>query len=72
MSNDSVYTRTRALEWNPDNKGGGEADPIPSDLYVEQWVNVIGQSVRVEKIDAHWERYPCSHKSIISVRICQS
>ena len=33
----TLYVKARNIHWNPDNKGGGRATPVASDLVVEMW-----------------------------------
>ncbi len=37
----TLYIKTRYLEWNPDNKGGGKGRPITTDVIVETWINFV-------------------------------
>lgn len=37
----TLYVKARNLHWNPDNKGGGRAKAIPSDLVVEMWLTFL-------------------------------
>jgi hypothetical protein len=38
---DSIYTKTQPHHWKPDNKQGGPDKPIPSDVFIEQWVSFL-------------------------------
>lgn len=40
LANDHLYTRTRPIEWYPDDKGGGPKRPVATDVIIEQWVSV--------------------------------
>lgn len=48
ISEDSIYTKTCPLEFNPDDKGGGPTNGVPSDVYVEQWVSLNGPIIQVD------------------------
>ena len=37
----SIYIKTRPLEWNPDDKGGARGRPVASDVSIEQWVSFV-------------------------------
>src|SRR6266480_1576794 len=47
---DHLYTKTLPIEWYPDNKGGGAAHPIPTDVIMEQWVSVSPSDWRVIQV----------------------
>lgn len=34
----SLYVKSRAVEWRPDDKGGGPGKPVPSDIVIEKWI----------------------------------
>lgn len=36
----TIYTKSRPLEWNPDNKGGGVGAPVSSNMTLETWVTL--------------------------------
>lgn len=36
-----IYTKTRPLHWYPDRLGGSASHPVPSDVYIEQWVEPV-------------------------------
>ena len=38
---DSIYVKTRPLEWYPDNKGGGPTTPVLTDTYFEQTITTV-------------------------------
>src|SRR6266487_5744714 len=52
---DTIYTKSRALEWYPDSKGGGPQQAVPSDVIIEQWVSPAGDqpAFRVQIGRAH-------------------
>ena len=54
LSEDSIYVKTCPLEWNPDNKGGGSSQGIPSDVYLEQWISLDGQKIKVDYKVTHF------------------
>jgi len=37
----TLYVKSRYLEWNPDNKGGGKGSPVPTDTFVETWLQFV-------------------------------
>jgi hypothetical protein len=37
----TLYVKSRYLEWNPDNKGGGIGHPVPTDTLVETWLQFV-------------------------------
>jgi hypothetical protein len=41
FKNQTLFIKTRYLEWNPNNKGGGKGHPIPTDAIVETWINFV-------------------------------
>ena len=36
-----LYIKVRNLHWNPDNKGGGLTQPVPGDVLVETWIDLL-------------------------------
>jgi hypothetical protein len=38
VSPDSIYIKTQPLHWIPEYFGGGSGNPVPSDVYIEQWL----------------------------------
>lgn len=40
VGQDSIYIRSQPYHWYPDNKGGPNT-PVPSDIYIEQWVSLL-------------------------------
>lgn len=42
----SLYVKTRPLHWYPDRMGGSGTRPVPSDVYVEQWVEPVPSQPR--------------------------
>ena len=40
LAEDYLYTKTRPIEWFPDNKGGGADRPVATDVIMEQWVTI--------------------------------
>lgn len=49
----SLYTKARALQWNPDDKGGGPSQPILSDLLIEQTITPVAGYARAFR--AHYK-----------------
>jgi hypothetical protein len=47
---DSIYIRSLALEWYPDNKGGGPDAAVPSDVQYEQWLTPVKGQSRAFKV----------------------
>jgi hypothetical protein len=41
MAADSIYVKTQPLQWNPDDKGGGQNVPILGDTYIEQTISAL-------------------------------
>lgn len=39
LDGDTFYVKSRNLHWNPDDKGGGRFQAVPSDLIVETWLS---------------------------------
>jgi Bacterial Ig-like domain (group 2)/Bacterial Ig domain len=56
ISGDTIYIKTNALQWIPDDKGGGPATPIPSDIVVERWFSPVANHPYVFQ-----ERYKITH-----------
>lgn len=56
ISGDTIYLKTNALEWIPDNKGGGSATPVPSDIMIERWLSPVANHPYVFQ-----ERYKITH-----------
>ncbi len=50
VASDHLYTKTLPIEWYPDNKGGGAAHAIPTDVIMEQWVSVSPWDWRVIQV----------------------
>lgn len=53
LTTSTAYLKTRPLEWNPDDKGGGASSPVPSDVYVEQTASVVPGSPLAFRV--HWK-----------------
>ena len=49
LTADSLYIKTQPLHWLPEDFGGGSS-PSPSDIYFEQWITPVAESVRAFKI----------------------
>jgi Big-like domain-containing protein len=47
---DSIYTRTQPLQWAPENFGGGWANPVLGDAYIEKRISVVPGFNRVFKV----------------------
>jgi len=56
LERDSIYTKTQPLYWQPDNKGGGPDKPVPSDVFIEQWVSFLPDDPNAVKV-----RYKITH-----------
>lgn len=56
LERDSIYTKTQPLHWQPDNKGGGPDKPVPSDVFIEQWVSFLPDDLNAVKV-----RYRITH-----------
>ncbi len=41
LGKDTLYIKTQPHHWYPDNKRGEPGKPIPSDLYIEQWISLL-------------------------------
>jgi hypothetical protein len=37
----SIYTKTRPIQWAPENFGGGPGSPVAGDADIEKWVSVV-------------------------------
>lgn len=48
VSDTMIYTKTQPLEWNPDNKGGGNQKAVLSSVYLEQWVSLSNNIINVK------------------------
>lgn len=46
----SLYTSTQALEWHPDDKGGGPGHPVLSDVVIEQTILPVPGHARAFKV----------------------
>ncbi len=46
----SIYTKTRPIQWAPENFGGGPGNPIQGDANIEKWVSVVPGFNRVFKV----------------------
>jgi hypothetical protein len=42
FADNELYTKTRYMQWFPDDKGGGLGHPVPTDVYVETWITFFG------------------------------
>ncbi len=47
---DSIYTKTRPHHWIPENKGGSKDSPVPSDVFIEQWVSFLPDNATGVKV----------------------
>ncbi len=43
-----IYTKTQLLEWNPDNKGGSSQKAVFSSAYLEQWVTLSKNIIKLK------------------------
>jgi uncharacterized repeat protein (TIGR01451 family) len=50
LTPDSIYTKTQPLQWAPENFGGGPANPVLGDAYIEKWISVVPGFNRVFKV----------------------
>lgn len=41
MAAGSIYVKAQPLQWNPDDKGGGQNVPVLGDTYVEQTISAV-------------------------------
>lgn len=46
----SIYTKTRPIQWAPENFGGGPGSPIAGNADIEKWVSVVPGFNRVFKV----------------------
>lgn len=53
---DTVYVKSNALEWVPDDKDGGPSQPVLSDIIIERWVSPVADRPHVFR-----ERYRLIH-----------
>ena len=54
---DSIYIKTQPLHWIPEYFGGGSGDPVPSDVYIEQWLTPVpgyGSAFRIHYKITHF------------------
>jgi len=42
MGHDTIYIKTRPLQWAPESFGGGESKPVEGDILIEEWVSPLG------------------------------
>ena len=52
-----LYVKARYLEWNPDNKGGGNGRPISTECVVETWIKFLWDDPRAVNV-----RYRVTHE----------
>jgi hypothetical protein len=50
MAENEIYARIHPNQWYPNDKGGGRAKPVPSDVYFEQWVSAVPNKPRTFKV----------------------
>jgi hypothetical protein len=50
LSADSIYIKTQPLHWLPEDFGGGTSNPVPSDVFVEQWLTPVPNRGRAFKL----------------------
>lgn len=55
-SDATLYVRTVPNHWYPENKGGGPARAVPSDVVFEQWVTPLAETIRGFRV-----RYRVTH-----------
>jgi hypothetical protein len=41
LTSNSLYTKAQSLQWNPDDQGGGQGQPIAGDVVVEQTITPV-------------------------------
>jgi Bacterial Ig-like domain (group 2)/Bacterial Ig domain len=56
ISGDTIYIEANALQWIPDDKGGGPTQPVLSDIIVERWFSPVANHPYV-----FHERYKITH-----------
>jgi hypothetical protein len=56
ISGDTIYIKANALQWIPDDKGGGPMQPVPSDIVMERWFSPVANHPYVFQ-----ERYKITH-----------
>src|SRR5579872_690622 len=50
LTADSIYIKTQPLHWLPEDFGGGTGNPVPSDVFVEQWLTPLPNHGRAFKL----------------------
>jgi hypothetical protein len=50
LTPDSIYAKTRPIQWAPENFGGGWDVPVPGDADVEKWISVVPGFNRAFKV----------------------
>jgi len=50
ITNGILYTKTRPLEWNPDDKGGSATQAVLSDVEIEQWISAVPNHPNAVKV----------------------
>jgi hypothetical protein len=43
FSDNTLYLKTRYIQWYPNDKGGGQGKSIPTDIIVETWIEFLNQ-----------------------------
>jgi hypothetical protein len=56
IDGDTIYIKSNPLQWIPDNKGGGPALPVPSDIIMEKWISPVANHPYVFQV-----RYKLTH-----------
>jgi hypothetical protein len=56
INGDTIYIKSNPLQWIPDNKGGGPALPVPSDIILEKWMSPVANHPYVFQV-----RYKITH-----------
>jgi hypothetical protein len=44
FAGNELYVRARYMQWFPNDKGGGPARPVPTDIVVESWMGFFGSA----------------------------
>ena len=56
ITGNTIYIKSQALQWIPDDKGGGPAQAVPSDIVIEKWLSPVPNHPYVFQ-----ERYKITH-----------
>jgi hypothetical protein len=50
LTDSSIYVKTQPLHWIPEDFGGGSGNPVPSDVFIEQWLTPVPGHGRAFKL----------------------